>query len=84
MQYTQLQRSMASGSRIFSLMDTEPDLVDKEDAKEMPVIKGDIAFKDVRFSYVEGEEVIKGITLNIKAGERTPDECAALSKAFVK
>ena len=69
MQYTQLQRSMASGSRIFSLMDTEPDLIDKEDAKEMPVIKGDIAFKDVRFSYVEGEEVIKGITLNIKAGE---------------
>ncbi len=69
MQYTQLQRSMASGSRIFSLMDTEPDLVDKKDAKEMPVIKGDIAFKDVRFSYVEGEEVIKGINLNIKAGE---------------
>ena len=69
MQYTQLQRSMASGSRIFSLMDTEPDLVDKKDAKEMPAIKGDIAFKDVRFSYVEGEEVIKGINLNIKAGE---------------
>ena len=39
MQYTQLQRSMASGSRIFSLMDTEPDLVDKKDAKEMPAIK---------------------------------------------
>ena len=69
MQYTQLQRSMASGSRIFSLMDTEPDLVDKKDSKEMPAIKGDIAFKDVRFSYVEGEEVIKGINLNIKAGE---------------
>ena len=69
MQYTQLQRSMASGSRIFNLMDREPDLSDKKDAQDMPMIKGDIEFKDVHFSYVEGEEVIKGVDLTIKAGE---------------
>ena len=68
-QYTQLQRSMASGSRIFDLMDRDPDMVDSEDADEMDSVKGDIEFKDVRFSYVEGEEVLRGINLKIDAGE---------------
>ena len=68
-QYTQLQRSMASGARIFDLMDTEPELVDIEDAIEMPEIKGDVEFKNVRFRYVEGEEVLKGINLTVNAGE---------------
>ena len=68
-QYTQLQRSMASGSRIFDLMDRDPDMVDSENAEKMPTLKGEIEFKDVRFSYVEGEEVLKGINLKINPGE---------------
>ena len=68
-QYTQLQRSMASGARIFDLMDREPELIDIEDAVEMPEIKGDVEFKNVRFRYVEGEDVLKGIDLKVSAGE---------------
>ena len=68
-QYTQLQRSMASGARIFDLMDREPELIDIEDAIEMPEIKGDVEFKNVRFRYVEGEDVLKGIDLKVNAGE---------------
>ena len=68
-QYTQLQRSMASGSRIFDLMDRDPDMVDSENAEKMSTLKGEIEFKDVRFSYVEGEEVLKGINLKINPGE---------------
>ena len=68
-QYTQLQRSMASGARIFDLMDREPELIDIEDAIEMPQIKGDVEFKNVRFRYVEGEDVLKGIDLKVNAGE---------------
>ena len=68
-QYTQLQRSMASGARIFDLMDREPELIDIEDAIEMPEIKGDVEFKNVRFRYVEGEDVLKGIDLKVHAGE---------------
>ncbi|MBG55410.1 MAG: multidrug ABC transporter [Chloroflexi bacterium] len=69
MQYTQLQRSMASGSRIFDLMDRIPGLEDKENAYDMPEIQGSVEFKNVRFSYVEGEEVLKGINLKIAPGE---------------
>jgi len=68
-QYTQLQRSMASGARIFDLMDREPELIDIEDAIDMPEIKGNIEFKNVRFKYVEGEDVLKGINLTMNAGE---------------
>ena len=68
-QYTQLQRSMASGARIFDLMDREPELIDIEDAIVMPEIKGDVEFKNVRFRYVEGEDVLKGIDLKVNAGE---------------
>ena len=69
MQYTQLQRSMASGARIFDLMDRTPEMVDEEDAIDMPVVQGDVEFQDVKFSYVDDEQVLKGIGLQINAGE---------------
>ncbi len=69
MMYTQLQRSMASGSRIFDLLDWEPDLVDEEDARALPAIKGEIEFKNVSFSYVDGEDVLKDVSVHIKPGE---------------
>ena len=69
MQYTQLQRSMASGSRIFDLMDRVPDMLESPDLNSMSDIKGKVEFRDVRFSYVEGEEVLKGISFVVNPGE---------------
>ena len=69
MQYTQLQRSMASGTRIFDMLDWKPDLVDAKDAKPIGSVKGEIEMKNVSFSYVPGEDVIKDISFQIKPGE---------------
>ena len=69
MQYTQLQRSMASGSRIFDLLDWKPDLVDAEDAKPIPPVAGEIELKNVSFSYNPGQDVIKNVSFHIKPGE---------------
>ncbi len=69
MMYTQLQRSMASGSRIFDLLDWEPDLVDEDEAPSLPAIKGEIEFRNVSFSYVEGEDVLKDVNIHIEPGE---------------
>ncbi len=69
MMYTQLQRSMASGSRIFDLLDWEPDLIDEEDAPALPSLRGEIEFKDVSFSYVDGEDVLKDVNVHINPGE---------------
>ena len=68
-QFTQLQRAMASGARIFDLLDVEPDLTDFDDAVELPQIKGAIHYDDVTFAYDEGKPVLKNITLDIKAGQ---------------
>ena len=69
MQYTQLQRSMASGTRIFDMLDWKPDLVDAKDAKPIGSVKGEIEMKNVSFNYVPGEDVIKDISFHISPGE---------------
>ena len=67
-QFTQLQRAMASGSRIFDLLDIEPDLTDFPDAVVMPEIKGTIKYDDVSFAYMEGKPVLENINLNVPEG----------------
>ena len=69
MQYSQLQRAMAAGVRIFEVLDLDPDINDKPDAVTLPEIKGDIHYKDVDFHYVPGIPVLRQVNLNIKAGE---------------
>jgi ATP-binding cassette subfamily B protein len=67
--YSQAQNSISSGERIFSLLDTKPAINDAEDANEFSRINGDIKFENVRFHYETGKPVLKGLNLNIKAGE---------------
>ena len=69
MMYTQLQRSMASGVRIFDLLDAEPDLVDAPDAQPLPRLRGEVRFTDVTYSYVPGEDVLKKVNLHVNPGE---------------
>ena len=69
MQYTQLQRSMASGVRIFDLLDTPLDLEDAPDAMKLPRLRGEVEFKDLNFAYVPGENILKNVNLHISPGE---------------
>jgi len=69
MQYSQMQRAMAAGVRIFELLDIKPDVQDAPDAIEMPTIEGEIRFEKVSFHYVPGVEVLQDIDLHIRPGE---------------
>ena len=69
MQYSQLQRAMAAGVRIFELLDLEPEVKDAPDAKVMPPIQGEIKFEGAYFHYVPGVDVLQDINLEIKPGE---------------
>ena len=69
MQYTQLQRAMAGGQRIFEVLDTEPEIVDAPDAVELPDIEGAVEFRDVSFAYVPGQPVLRHIDLAVRPGE---------------
>jgi len=46
------QRAQTSGSRIFEILDTEPEVRDLPEAKLMPQVKGEVEFDDVSFTYV--------------------------------
>ena len=66
----QFQNGITGFERFMDIMEIEPDIVDKEDAKELKDIRGEIEFKNVSFKYNEAtSEVFRNIDLNIKAGE---------------
>jgi ABC-type multidrug transport system fused ATPase/permease subunit len=69
MLYTQMQRAMASGARIFELLDVEPEIEDAPDAVELPPITGEVKFNHLSFSYEPGTEVLHDIDLTINPGE---------------
>ncbi len=69
MQYSQMQRAMAAGVRIFELLDVRPEVQDAPDAVEMPTIRGEIRFEHVSFHYVPGIDVLQDIDLHITPGE---------------
>ncbi|MCH7606985.1 MAG: ABC transporter ATP-binding protein [Chloroflexi bacterium] len=69
MQFTQLQRAMASGARVFDLLDIEPDLRDAPDAIELPPIEGAVRFENVSFAYSPGKPVLHDINLDIAPGQ---------------
>ena len=72
--------TQASVEKVISLIETEPEIVDREDVIEkygslfnnkkenFEKLHGEVEFKDVSFSYVEGVEVIHNLTLKIKKG----------------
>jgi ATP-binding cassette subfamily B protein/subfamily B ATP-binding cassette protein MsbA len=49
--YNTFQSAMAASERIFELLDTQPEMVDKANAVELPAIKGQVEFRDVSFGY---------------------------------
>ncbi len=66
----QLQDGMTGFERFVEIMDIEPDITDKEGALELSEVNGKIEFKDVSFSYNNGENtVLSNLDLSIDAGK---------------
>ncbi|HLF72696.1 MAG TPA: ABC transporter ATP-binding protein [Dehalococcoidia bacterium] len=69
LQYTQLQRAMAGGVRVFEVLDTHPDIEDDPDAVDLDDIRGEVTFDHVDFDYVEGVPVLRNISIEAHPGE---------------
>jgi len=67
--WTNVQSAIAGGERIFGLLDTEPDIVDKPDAKPMPEITGRVVFDHVYAEYEKGQPVLRDINLVAEPGQ---------------
>ncbi|APU68963.1 MAG: ABC transporter ATP-binding protein [Bacteroidota bacterium] len=66
--FNTLQMGMVAANRVFDIIDTEAHIEDNGKL-DISAIKGEIEFRNVRFSYVEDEEVLKGISFKVNPGE---------------
>ncbi|TFJ94499.1 ABC transporter ATP-binding protein [Lentibacillus salicampi] len=67
--YNQLLMAMSASERIFEFLDEQPNVVDKEDGKDLKDMKGHIEFDHVEFSYDAKRTALHEISLDIKAGQ---------------
>lgn len=65
-----LQEGLAGAQRLFQLLDTEPAILEKPGAADLPAVKGQIQLDNVGFSYQPGSQALKGISLEVPAGKR--------------
>lgn len=64
-----INRSLSSAHRVFEILDTEPDIVPKEQPVDPGQIEGRITFEEVTFGYEPVRQILKGISLEVKPGE---------------
>lgn len=67
---TELQNAIACAGRIFDLIEEEPQIPEAEHAVTLTNVKGNIELKDVKFSYVPEQKLIRDLNLKVKPGQR--------------
>ncbi len=63
-----LQKGYAGFKRFHQIMETEPEIQEKPNAKELENVKGEVEYRDVSFSYIEKEQVLSHLNIRISAG----------------
>jgi ATP-binding cassette subfamily B multidrug efflux pump len=69
MQYSTMQQAMASGQRIFEVLNVPVGVEDKPGAPELGAVEPSIEFRNVTFGYVPGLPVLKNISFKVAPGE---------------
>ncbi len=67
---TELQNALACASRLFELIEEEPQVSEPENAVTLTDVKGSVELSDVEFSYVPDRRLIEGLDLTVKPGQR--------------
>jgi len=66
----EIASSRAGLDRVFQVLDVEADIQDAPGARELPSVRGEIAFENVSFGYEAGKSVLQDVSLRIRAGEK--------------
>lgn len=67
--YNKIITNISGAERIFDILDTKPDVTDKENVVKMPPIKGEVRFEHVSFSYDNSTKVLNDVSFTVKPGE---------------
>lgn len=68
--WNNVQSALAAAERVFDILDSEMEVKEKPDARELPPIKGFITYEDVTFGYDPSKPALRGVNLAIRPGER--------------
>ena len=63
------QQARAGAERIFEVLESTPVVAEREDARPLPPVRGEIRFEDVTFGYLRSEPVLRGFSLTVAPGE---------------
>lgn len=66
--YNEILHAMASGERVFAMLDIDTKIQDAPEAKALPRIDGRVRFEHVHFHYVEGQSVLQDVDFEVPAG----------------
>lgn len=64
-----IQQGLAAATRIFAILDVEPEIQDKKNASKLPLFSSQIEFNNLNFGYDDEEPVLSNINLTVPAGE---------------
>jgi subfamily B ATP-binding cassette protein MsbA len=67
--YGQVQSALGATTRVFELLDTQPEIVDAPDAEPLPPVSGRISFENVGFAYDPRQPVLSDVSLEIEPGQ---------------
>lgn len=67
--YGSIQRAVAAAERVFEVLDTLPEIQDDFDAKELPVVKGQVEFENVTFEYRSAEPALCNLSIKVPPGQ---------------
>jgi len=67
--YNSIQAALAGAERIFEILETKPELQDADNAVSVSAFKGNVAFRDVDFGYLEDVPVIRSMSFQAHPGE---------------
>lgn len=64
-----IQQAEAASSRIFTLLDVKPQIIEKDGSIDLPAVKNNIKYDNISFSYENKENILQNINLEIKTGQ---------------
>ncbi len=67
--YGNIQKAMAGADRVFSVLDLPESIKDKEGARDLPKVEGNVSIEDVSFEYKEGIPALSHLSLTARPGE---------------
>lgn len=67
--YGNIQKSLAAADRIFVILDTKPEITEKDNAIALPTVRGHVELKNISFTYDGDKMALSNVSMNVKAGQ---------------